>query len=315
MGRVQSATRALNPGPKAFLPLTFGGKLDGVQYGPRICEFWLGPTGDSIYHFHEEYPLDAEAPVHIGMPVHIPRKKLDPGFVFVFVRSNNPIWWPIIFNSVRKQFEDAKLFLGNGPAPSTKGFLSVPSEYVPLQESLKGLYGTKHKLTGKISPEYSKRFLGKLALGIGGLFLDHSFRGSQSASLLRTCLWAANITELRSVLIRGSGFLGGIDKRVRDSLKWPGGHTLALFPSRDFLILYAAFFERQAATILISNEPSHWKTLGNEGVAYVISPALRRFAGPVRGSGLVAHKLGFFDPELEALESLEKQTPQPTFVI
>jgi hypothetical protein len=43
-----------------------------------------------------------------GPPLYMSREEVDPGFVFLFVRSNNPVWWPVIFNSVVKHFTGAQ---------------------------------------------------------------------------------------------------------------------------------------------------------------------------------------------------------------
>jgi len=72
--------------------------MDNLEHGSRICEFWLGPTGDRIYHFHEPYPREPDSPIIVGLPPHLPKEEQDAGFVFLFLKSNNPTWWPVIFN-------------------------------------------------------------------------------------------------------------------------------------------------------------------------------------------------------------------------
>ena len=47
--------------------------------------------------------------------------------------------------------------------------------------------------------------------------------------------------------------------RLASFLRWPGGHMVVLLPFGGLFMLYVAFFETQAATMLISNESQHWQ--------------------------------------------------------
>ncbi|OAB38318.1 HNH endonuclease [Paenibacillus glacialis] len=88
-----------------ILPLSYFGILDDIKFGDKICEMWLGPTGDTIYHFHEPYPeIDDISPM-VGIPTYAKQKDVDPGFSFLFVRSNNPAWHKTIIFSFVEQFK------------------------------------------------------------------------------------------------------------------------------------------------------------------------------------------------------------------
>lgn len=54
--RTSFVFKALKPGGSATLPLTYNGVLDDLACESRICELWIGSTGDTVYHFHEPYP-------------------------------------------------------------------------------------------------------------------------------------------------------------------------------------------------------------------------------------------------------------------
>jgi len=54
-GRADSELRTVELELKTALPLTFLGRHCSLKHGTRICELWLGPTGDLIYHF-QPYP-------------------------------------------------------------------------------------------------------------------------------------------------------------------------------------------------------------------------------------------------------------------
>jgi len=80
----------------------------------RQCDGWLGPTGDPIYHFHRPYPAEPYQSPTVGRPRHLHLDKVDPGYVFLFLRAKNPAWHATIFNSVADEFEGADLYLANG---------------------------------------------------------------------------------------------------------------------------------------------------------------------------------------------------------
>ena len=88
------------------------------------------------------------------------------------------------------------------------------------------------------------------------------FRSSSSADLLRDFLWTKRLEERQRIPVRGRNFLAGEDRNFRNLaafLRWRGGYLLLMLPKAGYLVLYAAFFEGQAATIAVSNEPQHGK--------------------------------------------------------
>src|SRR5262249_27724892 len=134
--------------------------------------------------------------------------------------SNNPVWWPVIFNSVVQQFPSAQLFLGNlpGAVEAMAPVLETLPEFSPiradlgdLHKKLKASKGVEHKTTGRVSIDYGSRFLAKLALGLGGIFLDPSFRRSESADLLRKFLWTRKLEDRQKIPFRGRNFIADPD--------------------------------------------------------------------------------------------------------
>ena len=251
--KVTTAVRAFKPGITDSLPLNFMGQVEDVNFGSRICEFWLGPTGDRIYHFHDSYPLGQDSPAVVGRPTYLREDQVDPGFLFLFVRSNNPVWWPVIFKSVVQQFPGGQLFLGNLPAKveavapileTLRAFSPIRADLGDLYQKLRALKGVEHKTTGRISIDYGSRFLAKLALGLGGLFLDTSFRRSESADLLRKFLWTRKLEDRQKISFRGRNFISDPDPnfaRMAEFLSWPGGHVVMMLPRGRFFMLFRCF--------------------------------------------------------------------------
>src|SRR6516162_2475934 len=95
-------------------------------------------------------------PAVVGRPTYLREDQVDPGFVFLFVRSNNPVWWPVIFKSVVQQFPGGQLFLGNLPAKveavapileTLRAFSPIRADLGDLYQKLRALKGVEHKTT------------------------------------------------------------------------------------------------------------------------------------------------------------------------
>src|SRR5262249_24689956 len=119
---------------------------------------------------------------------------LMPGLSFLFLRSNNPIWWPCIFLSVVSQFWKKKVaepafYLGMGQATDGIGLSKIPGELSDLHLRLKSMAGKEHDAIFKIDAHQGERFFAKVALGLGNLILNDSFRTSRCAKILRDYLW------------------------------------------------------------------------------------------------------------------------------
>ena len=298
---------------QTILPLTYFGEIEDLKFENKICEFWLGPTGDTIYHFHEPYPEELDSPPMVGVPPTAYKKEIDYGFVFLFIRSNNPQWHPAIVLSVMANFKKSILYLGNGNKPSIDQFKEIPDELSDLHLKLKDVQGQTHKNSVKIGINSADRFLCKLALGIGSLLLDESFKESKSADLLRLGMWTKNRSEREKLPIHGTGLLGNKDSMANfDNLfKWSGGHAIVVMATRDRLALYSNFYEVNSSVIQISDEPELWKDKLTEGVVYVVVPPLSKAVGPIKLTEFIAHRIEF-DYKNEQLLSLEEQMQQFT---
>lgn len=297
-----------------ILPLNYMGLLPDISLGDKICEFWLGPTGDTIYHFHEPYPESIDVAPMVGVPTFAKKNEIDPGFAFLFVRSNNPVWYASIFHSFIEQFTQAELYLGNGPTP--QGYFSdIPETYGELHTKLKRLNGETHKVSVPLGVNYGDRFLVKLAIGLGTIFLNDSFVDSNSARNLRSFLWAKEQKMREKIDIRGQSFLSGRDD-LKTILSWDQGHVIGFINDNSRLSLHVNFFSSQDATIEISSEPEHWKgKFDNLGTIYLVCPGLQKYAGPIALENFIAHKQGYYNKEIRDLEVALEEYALPPFDI
>ncbi len=272
------------------LPLRYMGSCEDIKFEDNICELWLGPTGDTIYHFHKPYPEEAHVAHMVGVPTFARKDEIDSGFAFLFIRSNNPAWHPTIAYSFISQFKDSILYLGNGPTPKGGRFSDIPLELQELHSMLRSMSGQVHSASIKMNIDYGDRFIAKVALGIGGLFLNKEFLSSKSAQLLRTFMWTRDSKQREKLPLRGTGFWGALSQDLKNIMNWPGGHVIALIQSGKTLNLFTSFYEAQTASIIISSEPQHWDGIVNEGLVFVISPGLQKYVGPKNIANYIAHK-------------------------
>lgn len=278
-----------------ILPLVYMGPCHELSYEDKICELWLGPTGDTIYHFHLPYPDEPQISPMVGVPTYVGNNEIDYGFAFLFIRSNNPIWHPTIIYSFINQFNKSTVYLGNGPVPEGGPFSKIPRELEDLHKKIRSISGNNHEISFKIRLDYGDRFLAKIALGIGCKLLNNSFISSESASMLRKFMWTKDAEERNKIPVSGASFLKGEFGKLNQILCWPNGHIVALIVSLDSLYLFTSFYGNQNATIKISSEPEHWKgKIQNEGIVYAIAPGLQRYVGPKNLSTFIAHK---FEPD------------------
>ncbi|MGG1660886.1 HNH endonuclease [Brevibacillus sp. NRS-1366] len=318
--RAEVAMKYIDFSKNPILPLTYMGIMKGISYQNKICEFWMGPTGDTIYHFHEPYPEEPDVGPMVGIPTHARRNQIDHGFAFLFGRSNNPKWHPAIVYSFVENFKHSTLFLGNGPTPKGGRFSDIPAEHQDLHQQLRQLGGKNHEISMGLNMGYGDRFLAKVALGLGSILLSEDFISSDSAILLRKFLWTKGYQERENIPLHGAGFFDHqLEQNTKEFLNWSGGHSLVIMKSGESINLYASFYERQIAVIRISSEPEHWKgRIGDVGLIYVITPGLQKFAGPIPLSSYIAHKIekDSIHPDLQALEvEMNSFSDLPPFII
>ncbi len=277
--RASHSDRFVDLAQNPTLPLMYGGRLQVDLGTDKIGELWIGPSGDSIYFFHDPYP-DA-VPGAVGPPLNLGGVAIDPGFVFIFVAATNPDWQRVTVHSMIDYFDDAVFYLGNGPTPPGGAFSDIPPRLHDLQDRLRNLQGTPHPVEIPLAPDLGHRFLAKFALGIGALTLDPDFVRSAEAVTLRSAMWERDRAARARIAIHGRDFLSG-DASLRRALGWTGGHVVVVKPIRRALLVIPIFYGQLSAAIQITETPEYWRgRVSDDGDAYLVAPGLRRYVGPV----------------------------------
>jgi hypothetical protein len=308
---------------KTTLPLRYMGKMEALRQGSRECDVWFSPSGDRIYHFHEPYSQDTEAPVGVGRPEWGSEEEFDPGYVFILIVTRQPIWVSVLVNSCFAQFEGSAFYLVNGATPSGKnrfgvGFSDIPSNFAPVCASIQAFNGKEHKLKVEISLTAPDRFMCKVALGLGALFLGPDFSNSSSASTLRLGLWTRSAKERDKIKLGGHKFISAGIEPLKKILDFPGCHVIGLVPLGKMLGLVLGIYGIEFHLVEVSTEPKHWSG-SPQGIYFIIAPGLRTCVGPRSLPELAGHFLAKSDPslhsdaELQSLYSrLASLPPQPS---
>lgn len=306
--RSSNSKKYCNLTPQTVLPLTYFGVIEEFAHDDKICEFWLGPTGDTIYHFHVPYPEEPDSSPMIGKPPTSYAHDIDAGFVFLFIRSNNPKWHPTIIFSVLANFNKSEIYLGNGETPPIKNFKNIPESLSELYDKLKVKQAKMHTNTMQVGLYYEDRFLCKLALGIGSLLLNPIFESSEQADLLRKGMWIKNHKERRKLKIHGTKALnsGQSMKGLNEIFSWQGGHSLIVMVANNRLVLYCNFYELHSSVIQITDNPAHWEGKINIGKAFIVAPSIKKAVGPINLMDYIGHKAKppVLYPELVELEKV-----------
>ena len=144
--RAENAIRYFDLNAHPVLPLSYLGELQEALLTNKVCDVWLGPTGDMIYHFHAPYPETPGSVGMIGRPLHLPNNEVDAGFVFLFVRATNPVWHKHILLSVIEHFKNSNLYLANDPTYAVSPFSNIPHELNELHNHLRANIQKKHNI-------------------------------------------------------------------------------------------------------------------------------------------------------------------------
>lgn len=161
--RAEVAWRYVDLALTPVVPLVYMGMTTEMLIPhDHVCEVWLGPGGDQIFHIHRPYPREPGHPPVIGRPLHSPIEKFDAGITFLFVAATKP-WWPTVLHTVAKRFERSELYLGNG-APPDSPYVPIPERRQALFEEMKRYAWQPNRINSfEVSPFYAERFEHKVA--------------------------------------------------------------------------------------------------------------------------------------------------------
>ncbi len=277
---------------KTTLPLSYMGKIKEYTYEEKICELWLGPCGEAVLHFHNEYNDRLNIPM-VGKPTYIRDNEIDHGFVFFYMVSNNPIWQHIAINSVTSSFKNSKIYIGNALYTPNDKLSAIPSHLEELNEKNKETIAASINATFETSFHVHDRFIFKTVLGMAGLFLKTDFLQSEEADLLRRGMWAKSSVDIEDIQISGSSFYKDQELFIDSFLAFDNCHVITLLKVGTFLALNISLFGRMNTTVILTKNLDYLNVnINHMGIVYIIAPSLNRCEGPIDLASFVAHKTG-----------------------
>lgn len=312
--RSKIAREFLDPNKTTAQPLVFTGlDVDFPVRDGEVCERWLGPAGESIYHIHE---ADDDRWLTLAGGDFFKRKR-DPGRVYFALTGASYYWMATAIASVIRYFPRAKIrsltdFIGD---PIDLPVMKLREE--PLldfeQEEIEWIFDRPkgpHNQHMTINIGYADRFLAKLALGFGRSILGPAVSVSPYANELRKMLWSKDISDRGDIGVRGTGpwdnqAFAGIERFIR----WPGAWSLFFHRAGDCFGLIVGTSQGRLMSIVLSDNPSLWRSEHLEthqgGALYLVIPQREHVFGPIRAMSLIGHVQGHrAHPDLLAVEAL-----------
>ncbi len=198
-----------------ILPLSYMGIIDNLSNDEFLCDYWLGVSGESIFHIHSNY--DDKFITQIGGNV-INRKK-NPGTVYYIPSNINSPWGLTCLKSLKDQFNRQRIIgLNTKIVNGTIKIFDEPIEseknkWNELKQYLNDNYNENEyvKATVRSKIGFEHRFLAKLAIGIGYNLLGPSYLQTNSYMDLRKMLWSQDLTQREELKIHGSDFSNNIE--------------------------------------------------------------------------------------------------------
>jgi hypothetical protein len=293
--------------PKSFEPLIYMGRLKSISIANNeVCELWLGPCGSLYYHFHatDEDRFKAYAG---GNPIS---RKADRGRVYLFLTSENQLWYQLSLRSLLAAFGEAMRFAGNFGISNNPDGVVLPLDDIAVAHLalLQSLRNRQHDCEFSVQLGFEGRWLSKLAIGLGANILGSQFLSTPYANQLRSALWEQDPNKRAQIPVRGSGFFREQQDQTDQILGWPGAYTLRIHAVGECLVLTLHLSNQQSMHVVISDDARLWATpefdTYRDGQVYVVLPLLGQFVGPIQMNDYLNHRLKtIIIPELAAIES------------
>lgn len=271
--------------PDSWMPFAYMGVSKSLQFGDNeICEVWLGPFGEHLYHFHEVD--DPRYDTYVGgNPI---ARRADPGRVYLFLTQTDQTKSAFTIRSFARQFDKATRYAGNFgllPEDMQAGLVApLPTERTAEFEALasNALAGTQWDVRIAIQPGFEGRFLAKLARGIGYKLFKEAYLDTPYGQGMQKALWERD-AETRGKLMRGMGLFNDIDQNMKERTGVRGTYSILLWAMHDILSLYLTLPDGNMLSVVISDEPALWAdkefSAYRDGVLYIVAPQVSTFIG------------------------------------
>lgn len=292
------------------LPPTYLGhaKIQGLIVPPDyVAEHWLGPFGETIIwvRYHDER-MDAYAG---GNPIDA--RRVSSTAYFVPTMSDGPKL-RMAFKSFDRMVEKkkvrkilcAKVLDASGVQvrAALDGFeLPNASEQLAVAAILQQINSRTMRGTSSINVEFDRRFICKLALGVGFALFGEAFLSQPTTDELRRGVWPERIEP--KPMIPGSPTFSSPKDNVAALTYYPGTVVLIAMRAGDHWSLTLTVDSLLSFTVSMGPASMIGGQINsNEGYALILMPYLEQ-AVELTGAELIAHRLAVkLHPDLVSIE-------------
>jgi HNH endonuclease len=287
----------LRPSSRSILPLVYMGVAQNLgQDSKTIIDVWIGPCGAHVLHFwtddsHRDWNTYAGGRPH--------RKKSNDR-VYVSLCSDEPDWAFVTLRSVEAQFPKARLYAMNFVCDENNSTrFADPKDQLPhVERDLRAVENFNNPaIEGKnvqnrivIDVNSERRWLCKIALGLGSNICSAEFLISEYRSALKAALWSQNCYD-EHTSIRGSGYW-----ELNEKLKFlsrPASWVLLIALTIEGLSLTVVTPSGKSMIICICDDPTlvQWHYTEKQQL-FLVFPTIGESVGPLRLSEYLDHLQG-----------------------
>lgn len=288
------------------LPLIYMGELHTISATDEVCESWLGPCGEHVYHFHKR---DDERFATYAGGDPIARQK-DTGRVYLALTASHPWWISLALRSFKAHFRRAQRYALNFQISDDNAdspFVHASGEQTQADvERIQSLGNGPRDVKMSININAEARFMAKIARAVGYNLFGDAFLATPYAAHLKDAMWEQDSDRASQIPIYGTGFWGQVNEHPQALFAWRGAYTIVLSPHKDKFGLSLSTPTGKSAHIAISDDPSLWreKSTLHGGQIYIVLPQAKRFVGPISLLEYAAHVTGSWKhPSLLELEA------------
>ncbi|ANH74872.1 HNH endonuclease family protein [Ralstonia insidiosa] len=302
------------------IPLVYLGPTNefSSEADEDVCEVWLGPCGEQVLHFRPRDASDDFLGVAGGDPV---RARKESSVAYVSLTTVEPFWLEVTLRSIVdhfKKYKKVRKFLLSTPgddatrhAMERLGF-DFPTRADSRFEFIRDrVFAPGRQGSGKITWDvnFERRFLAKLALGLGVCSGGDRYVESSYADKLRAVLWRKDETAAAPELLGYSDMLASTSPKEpwQELISLPNAITLTTALSEQSFGYHLSLGGKHLGGLQISDDPDLFPRPDGEPASqpvYVSVPSLNTVVTlPLHE--LIAHKTGNYrHPQLTWLESV-----------
>lgn len=295
---ISAALPFLDPSRCIPLPLAYAGVIPVTLGDGEICETWIGPRGERIYHFHKRDDEHRFGTYAGGDPIR--RRRRDPGRVYMSFSRSNLYWIETALLSVRAAFPRAPLRLLTRTDVSQIVECCSPeddrsrSDRAYLEPIWRERQGQGRM---QVNLDYGMRFQAKLALGLGYNLFGQAFAQLPYEDTLRSVLREIDPKRRATLPLIGSSILAPPPPDpVIDRLAYSGAFTFLFNGSRQGIFLTIFTPNRRRLDTQIApgplRLPSDLLERHQGSFAVLVLPGLGQSIGPISMGHYVAHCFG-----------------------